>query len=301
MPPARFLLPQFWPAWLALGLTRALAKLSYERVLSVGAALGTLARWILPGQRRVVRRNLELCLPELSAAQREQLLREHFRSLGMTIGETSLVWWSDGERIRSLAKMEGLEHLDRALEAGKGAIMLAAHFTTLEIGAKIMAATRPLHAVFKPTKNALISHYMVSRRDSASEGVIAYDDIRSMIRALRGNGIVWYAPDQAYRRKGAELVPFFGIPVATNTATSRLARVTGAAVLPYFVERLPDAAGYRVRIGPALENFPSDDSVADTLRFHHLIEEQVRRAPEQYLWVHRRLKGLDPAEPDRYT
>ena len=94
----------------------------------MGAALGTLARIVLPGQRRVVRRNLELCLPELSAAQREQLLRDHFRSLGMTIGETSLVWWSDGERIKSLAKVEGLEHLDRALEAGKGAIMLAAHF-----------------------------------------------------------------------------------------------------------------------------------------------------------------------------
>jgi Kdo2-lipid IVA lauroyltransferase/acyltransferase len=301
MPPARFLLPQYWPAWLALGLTRALAKMSYARVLSVGAALGTLARVVLPGQRRVVRRNLELCLPELGVAQREQLLREHFRSLGMTIGETSLVWWSDGERIKSLANIEGLEHLDHALAAGKGAIMLAAHFTTLEIGAKIMAATRPLHAVFKPTKNELISHYMVSRRDSASDGVIAYDDIRSMIRVLRGNGIVWYAPDQAYRRKGAELVPFFGIPVATNTATSRLARVTGAAVLPYFVERLPGAAGYQVRIGPALADFPSDDSVADTLRFHHLIEEQVRRVPEQYLWVHRRLKGLDPAEPDRYA
>ena len=300
MPPARFLLPQYWPAWLALGLARALARLSYARVLHIGAALGTLARYLLPGQVRVARRNLELCLPELDVAQREQILRDHFRSLGMTVGETSLVWWSDGERIKSLARIEGLEHLDRALAAGKGAIMLAAHFTTLEIGAKIMAATRPLHAVFKPTKNALISHYMVSRRDSHSEGVIAYDDIRGMVRALRGQGIVWYAPDQAYRRKGAEMVPFFGIPVATNTATSRLARLTGAAVLPYFVERLPDAAGYRVIVGPAFEDFPSADSVADTLRFHRLIEEQVRRVPDQYLWVHRRLKSVDPADPDLY-
>jgi KDO2-lipid IV(A) lauroyltransferase len=300
MPPARFLLPQYWPAWLALGLTRLLALQSYARVLSIGAALGTLARFVLPGQVRVARRNLQLCLPELDAAQREQILRDHFRSLGMTVGETSLVWWSDGERIRSLARIEGLEHLDRALAAGKGAIMLAAHFTTLEIGAKIMAATRPLHAVFKPTKNELISHYMVSRRDSHSEGVIAYDDIRGMVRALRGKGIVWYAPDQAYRRKGAEMVPFFGIPVATNTATSRLARLTGAAVLPYFVERLPEAAGYRVRIGAALDDFPSDDPVADTARYHALIEAEARRIPAQYLWVHRRLKGLGPDAPDYY-
>jgi KDO2-lipid IV(A) lauroyltransferase len=155
--------------------------------------------------------------------------------------------------------------------------------------------------MYKPTRNPLIAEYMIARRAAQSAGAIASDDIRSVVRTLRANGVIWYAPDQAYRHKGAELVPFFGIPVATNTATSRLARSTGAAVLPYFVERLPAAAGYRVRIGAALENFPSDDPVADTLRYHALIEAEVRRIPAQYLWVHRRLKGLGPDAPDFYA
>lgn len=299
--PARFLLPQHWPAWLALGITRVLARLEYPTLLRASAALGTLARWVLPVHRRVVRRNLELCLPDLDAARRGQILRDHFRSLGMTVGETAMSWWQDGAQLRALARVQGLEHLDAALAAGRGVILLAAHFTTLEIGARIMALTRPIHPMYKPTKNELILHFMMGRRSLQSEGAIASDDVRSVVRVLRSNGIVWYAPDQAYRRKGAELVPFFGIPVATNTATSRLARSTGAAVLPYFVERLPDAAGYAVRIGAPLADYPSDDPIADTLRYHELIEAEVRRIPEQYLWVHRRLKGLGDDAPDYYA
>jgi KDO2-lipid IV(A) lauroyltransferase len=299
--PLRFLWPWYWPAWFALGLTRVLAKLSYPALLRTCGALGTLARWVLPVQRRIVRRNLELCLPDLDRAQREQILREHFRNLGITIGETALSWWDDGTRIRALAQIEGLEHVDAALERGRGVILLAAHFTTLEMGARIMTLARPIHPMYKPTRNPLIAEYMVARRAAQSAGAIANDDIRSVVRTLRANGVIWYAPDQAYRHKGAELVPFFGIPVATNTATSRLARSTGAAVLPYFVERLPGAAGYRVRIGAALDDFPSDDPVADTLRYHALIEAEVRRIPAQYLWVHRRLKGLGPDAPDYYA
>ena len=96
------------------------------------------------------------------------------------------------------------------------------------------------------------------------------------------------------------MVPFFGIPAATNTATSRLARMTGAAVLPYFPERLPGSRGYRMIIQPMLEDFPTKDPVADAQRFNASIEEQVRVVPEQYLWIHRRFKGLTPDYPDYY-
>ena len=113
-----------------------------------------------------------------------------------------------------------------------------------------------------------------------------------MVRALRRNECVWYAPDQAFRNKGAEMVPFFGIPAATNVATSRLAELTGAAVLLYSHERLPDAKGYRVAISAPLEGYPGASPQADALRFNHFIEAEVRRIPEQYWWIHRRFKGL---------
>jgi KDO2-lipid IV(A) lauroyltransferase len=97
------------------------------------------------------------------------------------------------------------------------------------------------------------------------------------------------------------MVQFFHLPAATNTATSRLARMTGAAVLPYFPERLPGSSGYRMVIQPMLENFPTDDAAADARRFNELIEEQVRRVPAQYLWIHRRFKGLTAEYPNYYA
>lgn len=296
----RWYWPKYWPMWLALGTLRMLAGRDFGRLVKFGARLGEALSYLPLPQRRVVRRNLAWCLPELDETQRERLLRQHFREAGITLPETALAWFATPERLRSLARYHGLEELDRYREAGRGVILLAAHFTTLEIGARLLSAARPMHAVYKPSKNALLSEFFVNYRGAAAAGVIASDDIRSMVKVLKAGGIVWYAPDQAFRGKGAQMVPFFDIPVATNTATSRLAKLTGAAVLPYFVERLPSTLGYEVRIGPAFEDFPSDDAVADTLRHHRLIEAEVRRNPAQYLWLHKRFKAVDPAIPDRY-
>lgn len=123
---------------------------------------------------------------------------------------------------------------------------------------------------------------------------IASDQVRDILRSLGENLTVWYAPDQRYTEKMSAIVPFFGQPAATNIATSRLARISGARVLPYFPERLADGSGYVMRIGAPLEDFPSDP-VADALRFHALIEAHVRRSPEQYLWTYKRLKLPQPA------
>jgi len=96
------------------------------------------------------------------------------------------------------------------------------------------------------------------------------------------------------------MVDFFGIPAATTTATTRLARISGAAVLTYFPERLPGLAGYRLVIGPAFENFPGECAVADVERFNALLQAQILKVPEQYLWMHRRFKGLGADYPDYY-
>jgi KDO2-lipid IV(A) lauroyltransferase len=295
------LLPQRWPMWAALGLLRWLAGREQAALLRFGMRLGDLARRLPLPQRRVVRRNLELCFPELSASAREELLARHFRESGITVPETALAWFAPRERLLSLVRFEGLEEFDRLVAAGRGVILLAAHFTTLEIGARFITAVREVHAVYKPSKDPLLSWFFRRYRGAVSAGMIASDDIRSMVRVLKAGGAVWYAPDQAFRGKGAEMVPFFGIPVATNTATSRLARLTGAAVLPYFVERLPGTAGYVVRIGKPLEDFPGADSVGDTLRHHLLIEAETRRIPAQYLWLHKRFKGLGSDHPDYYS
>jgi Kdo2-lipid IVA lauroyltransferase/acyltransferase len=293
-----FLQPKFWPTWLGLGAMRSIERLPFAAQRRLGDALGLLISYLPLAYVRIARRNLELCLPELCAAERKQLLAQHCRSLGMGLCETATTWWSSDARVRGLAEVEGLEHLQEALKLGHGAILIGGHFTTIEIATRILGTVVPLNVLYRPSKNALLADTMY--RSFCQHGKpIAHDDIRAMIRALKNNEAVWYAPDQSYRNKGAAMVDFFGIPAATTTATSRLARLSGAPVLTYFPERLAEG-GYRVVIGSPLRNFPGNDAVHDVRRFNVLLEQQILKVPEQYLWVHRRFKGLSADYPNYY-
>jgi KDO2-lipid IV(A) lauroyltransferase len=296
----RLLSPRYWPTWAGLGVLRLLSLLPFSLQLAIGAALGAVLRRLPVRFVHIARRNIELCLPELCPEERGRLLDRHFTSLGIALLEIAMAWWCPTARLESISTVEGMEHVRSALARGRGVILLTAHLTPLEIGGRIVAAATPVNIVYRPTKNEVLAHVLSRCRSRNGGHAIPRDDIRAMITALRNNEVVWYAPDQSYRKKGAEMVPLFGIPAPTNTATSRIARMTGAAVLPYFVERLPGSAGYRVVIQPPLENFPGECPRADAQRFHGLVEAQVRAVPDQYLWIHRRFKGLTAADPDYY-
>jgi Kdo2-lipid IVA lauroyltransferase/acyltransferase len=302
--PLRFFAPRYWLTWLAVGLLRVIERLSYPHLVQAGRALGRIGRRLPLHYIPVARANMRLCLPEISDAERERLLDRHFEALGISICESAMSWWSSEERIAGLSRVEGVAHLEQALAAGRGAIILTAHFTTLEIGARILNAAFPINVLYKPPKNPLLAFIADTNRNTYKRSeqfrTIERDDIRSMVRALRRNESVWYAPDQSFRNKGAEMVPFFGIPAATNVATSRLAQLTGAAVLLYSHERLPNAEGYRVALSAPLADYPGASAQADALRFNHFIEAEVRRIPEQYWWIHRRFKGLTSDYPNYY-
>lgn len=294
-----FLRPRFWMTWAGLAFLRILERLPYAAQRRCARSLGLLIRRLPLSYVRIAARNMELCLPQCTAADRADLLDRHCQSLAMGLCETATTWWSSDARVGQRAELIGLEHLRAALAKGRGAILIGGHFTTIEIATRILGTVVPMNVVYRPTNNALLSHIMHSSFCRHGKP-IRHDDIRTMIRALKHNEAVWYAPDQSYRNKGAAMVKFFGIPAATTTATSRLARISGAAVLTYFPERLPGLAGYRVVIGPALENFPGPDAIHDVERFNELLQAQILKVPEQYLWMHRRFKGLSADYPEYY-
>jgi KDO2-lipid IV(A) lauroyltransferase len=296
---AAYFHPKYWPTWLGIGMLRVFEPLPHALLYLLGRGLGLLVFLFPTSFKRIARRNLELALPELVPAARLRILREHFAGLGCALFETAISWWSSNERIRRLTLMTGLEHLKAAQATGRGVLLLSAHFNTIEIGCRALAARLPLNVMYRPTKNALVGEFLHSRRAVQTQRAIPRDDVRTLIKALKSGEVVWYAPDQSFRKKGAEMVKLFGIPAATNTATSRIAGMTNALVLPYFFERLP-GGGYRGTIQPPLEDFPTEDPVADTERFNRIVEAEVRRMPDQYLWIHRRFKGLTPDYPKYY-
>ena len=298
--PARFFGPRYWATWIGLGFLRLVELLPFPQLLAVGRGLGHLARRLPLPYVRIARRNIELFLPELPAPERAALLNRHFASLGVGVLESAMTWWSTDERINALSRVDGLEHLDAALARGKGAILLTAHFTTLQIGARILNNRYPINLLYRPTKNELIAHVSGGSFSRQARAAIRHNDVRGMISALKRNEVVWYASDQSYRNKGAMMVPFFGHPAATNVFTSRLADMTGAAVLYFSSERLPGTNGWRAVVHPPFTDWPSGDALADTLRYNACIEAQVRQMPDQYWWIHRRFKGLTPDYPDYY-
>ena len=296
----RLLAPRYWLTWAALGVLRLVALLPYAAIVRLGRVLGAALRALPSRFVRTARRNIELCLPELSPQERARLLREHFASLGVALLEVPFAWWSSPARLTKLLHIEGIEHLRAAQARNRGVILLTAHFTSMEMAGRALLFVAPVGFLYRHTKNEVLAYALRRFRVGYGGHPIPRDDIRAFISALKHNECVWYAPDQSYRKKGAEMVPMFGIPAATNTLTSRLAGITGAPVLPYFFYRLPGAQGYRAVIHPPLENFPSHSPAADAERFNHMIEAQVRLVPEQYLWIHRRFKGLSDDYPDYY-
>ena len=288
----RFSGPRFWPAWLLLLWMRLTAALPWRTAIKLHKFLGRALPLLMRSRRRVVRRNLELCFPALGAREIQMLARRHFENLGACLAEMSMTWFGSGKDLTRLFQVEGIEHVQAALARNKGVMLFSGHFTPIEICVPVIKALVPFCAfMFRPRHNALLNEMQLRGRQRAAHLSFANSDVRAMLRALRQNAVVWYAPDQAHRGSSGQLLTFFGEPAMTNTATSKLARLSGAAVIPFFFCRREDDSGYVLRFHAPLTDFPSTDPIHDTSRLVAVLEGFVRECPEQYFWIHRKFKG----------
>lgn len=277
---------------------RLLIKLPYRSQLWIGRNLGRLFRLISPYRRQVVATNLKLAFPELDTHERHQLLKQFYASLGMTLVETAAGLWAPSQFFEPLGKVSGLEHIHKATQDGRGILLLSGHFCSLDFAGRILMNHHPACFTYQELRNKLIDKLAREARQNNCKILIHRHDTRSFIKALNAGEVVWYAPDQDQGRKNSVFAPFFGIQTNTLTATTKLAKLTGASVLPFVIQRLPDAKGYALKIGPPLDTGESE--VDDATRFNALIESQVRANPEHYLWIHRRFKTRPKGEKKLY-
>lgn len=285
---------------LGVGLLWLLHWLPLGLLARVGRGLGALFYALGRERRQVTLTNLARCFPELGEKEREALAREHFRLLGRSLVERCLAWWAPEARIRRLARIEGLENL-RALR-GRPVILMVPHFVGLDLCATRLALEIDAVSIYANQKNELINRLLYRGRTRFGDQFIVsrQEGVRPVVRALREGRPLYYLPDMDYGPRDALFVPFFGVPAATVPGVSRLARLTGAAVLPCVARILPGAGGYVLRIGEPWQEFPGESAEADTLRVNRSIEEYVREMPAQYFWVHKRFKTRPPGEPRWY-
>ncbi|MFK7605772.1 MULTISPECIES: lipid A biosynthesis lauroyl acyltransferase [unclassified Pseudomonas] len=299
---AAFFHPRFWLLWLGLGVLWLVVQLPYKVQLCIGRVLGGLMYRVAGDRRRIAARNLELCFPEKTAAERERLLKDNFASTGIAFFEMAMSWWWSKPRLAKLAHVEGLEHLEQAQQEGKGVILMAFHFTTLEIGAALLGQMHTIDGMYREHNNPLFDFIQRRGRErhNADSLAVERDDVRGMLKLLRSGRAIWYAPDQDYGAKQSIFVPLFGIPAATVTATSKFAKLGKALVVPFTQQRLADGSGYKLVIHAPLSDFPGESDEADCLRINQWVERAIRECPEQYLWAHRRFKTRPPGEHKLY-
>ena len=297
---SRYLAVRFWPTWLLFGVLWLCAQLPLLVQLWLGRRLGDAMYFLHRERRHIARINLALCFPEKSAEQRHDLLRQAFQGFGMGLSEMASLWFRRREFLSRHCEIDGIEHLHEAQRRGAGVIVLPAHFTTLEVGGTVLAGVMPLSAFYDPPKNPLVAAFLLARRKRYLN-VIDNHNIRQMVRRLREGGCVWYPPDQHVGEGGSSVVSqFFGHEVLSASGTSRMAKMTGAAVIPYLPIRVGNSGRYRLQLLPALADFPSLSSDGDTQRINDILESHIRDYPEQYLWLHKRFKYLDTCGQDRY-
>lgn len=291
--------PRHWPSWAGVGLFWLLVRvLPYAWLMALGAGLGRLFGALAKRRQHIVSVNLRLCFPELSEAERARLRSDHFAALGMGIMETGLAWWGRDRQLATRGRIEGLEHLHAALAQGRGAILFTGHFTPVELGTRYLGEAMSGDATYRPNENPVLDYLMRKNRRRYGQNILPRDAVREMLRSLKANRPLWFAPDQNFGHKGSVFADFFGVSAATNTATRRLAQLSRAPVVPFFVRR--QAGQYVVQILPALADFPGPSDQADAERLNRLLEDAIRQAPEQYLWAHRRFKDRPPGQPPVY-
>jgi Kdo2-lipid IVA lauroyltransferase/acyltransferase len=289
-------------ARLVVALLRLLQLLPLSALAQVGRGFGALLYRFGRERRAIAERNIELCFPKLDPTARDALVREHFALLGRSLLERGLLWYAPIERLKALIHVEG--DVGLAERSERPVMWLVPHFLGLEVaGAAVqLFQTRTGVDVYQAQSSAYFDKVLKEGRlrFGRGEAFPRGAGIRQLMKRIKEGAPFFNMPDQDFGRKDSAFVPFFGVPAATLLAPSRMARALDMIVQPVVVDILPGGQGYHVHFMPPLQDWPTDDPLADTARMNAFIEAQILRDPPQYLWVHKRFKTRPRGEPKLY-
>lgn len=297
----QFLHPRYWLLWTGILFLWLISLLPLRLTAFLGRGLGVILHRVAGRRSHIVSTNLELCFPELDSSQIDQLMKEHFKSLGQAALTIGINMFASQRRLQRLVKIRDRHFFDREIGAGTPVILLAPHFVAMEIAGLVLAPERHMLSMYQTIRNPLID-YLVRRGRSRFGGIMIERkaDMRQVVKMVRGGSPFYYLPDQDPGSGDKVFAPFFGIQTAVTPGLSRFARLSKAVVIPCFTKMLPHGAGYEVIFMPALKNYPTNDPVQDAAHMNEVVEHGIREMPAQYFWVHRRFKSRPEGEESLY-
>lgn len=289
--------PRYWPTWLGVAVMRLISLLPMPVIWTLGSVLGSVVHLFPSKMKQVALVNLRLCFPELGEGGRRRLMRKHFRMLGVSILSYGLGWWASPRRLRRLVRFTDRHHYDEAIDAKRSIILFTPHFLALDISGITLSSERLMITMYRAARDKVLDNMLKKRGRFGAVLFERKSNLKAMIRYLREGRPFYYLPDQDPGGADAVFVPFFGVPAATVTAFSRIAKMTDAAVIPCYNRILSWGRGFEVRFEAPLAGYPSDDPDQDARRMNEAIEQVVRQYPDQYLWSYRRFKTRPTGEP----
>ncbi|MBN9338773.1 MAG: lipid A biosynthesis acyltransferase [Comamonadaceae bacterium SCN 68-20] len=284
---------------LGVWLMRRMAVLPLPVLRGLGWLLGRLLYVLAVPRRRVALRNLELCYPEASAAQRRAWARETFVRFCQAWFDRSWLWSAPQAVVSARVQLQGALH---ELEGDAPTILFAPHFYGMDAGglALPLHTMRPFTSIFSTHPDPVVDAWFMAGRQRFGDVRMLNraDGVKPIIANLRKGGLLYLLPDMDFGRKESIFVPYFGVPAATVPSLSRFARLGRAKVLGMYTRMTP--TGYVAEITPAWEGFPTDDVDADTARMNRELQAIIDTMPGQYYWVHKRFKTRPEGEPSIY-
>lgn len=297
-----FLQPKYWLTWFGIGLLYILVLLPYPVIYWLGTRLGRFSKVFLKKRVQIAERNLELCFPQMPKSEREALVNKNFESVGMGLFETGMAWFWPDWRVKRWFKVSGLEHIKKVKDSGQGILLIGIHFLTLELGARILGICNPGVGVYRPNDNPVMDWLQTWGRLRSNKFMIDRKDVKGMIRSLKAGEIIWYAPDHDYGPHKSVFVPLFAVDkAATTTGTYILAKTSKPALIPFTPKRLPEGKGYELIISPPVADFPIDNEENTAKAMNKVVEQEILRAPDQYMWLHRRFKTRPEGDASLYN
>jgi len=294
-----FIHPKYFPTWILILLMRVGVFIPFRLQVFFGKIIGKLIYPFMTELKKTAYSNISNCFPDKKQSQVTLLVKQHFEAIGISLFETANAYYANDKKIEKMLIIKNEQYFTDALNKEGGIILLCSHFMPLMLGSRALLIKHTIANIYRPQNNKLFDQIMVRGYVKNGAVMIKSTDTRSIMKAIRNSLPIWYAPDQDLGKNNSIFAPLFGIQTATASATSRLAKNNNTRVIPYSFIRVKD--GYEMTFDKPLKNYPSGDATKDASKTNQILEKQILKNPEQYLWIHRRFKTRPEGEENFYS